>query len=234
MAAEKASLLLVDRSEIVEEVAGEALAAGAAAVQTVTVDLEQYAGACRAMEAAVGHFGRIDILVNNVGGTIWVKPYEAYEEAQIEAEVRRSLFPTLWCCHAVLAQMQRQQNGVIVNVSSVATRSLHRVPYAAAKGGVNAITTCLAFENAKHGIRVNAVAPGGTDVGERRIPRNTETMSQQEREWYQTIVDQTIESAFIKRYSAPQEQANAILFLASEESSYITGTVLPVAGGDQG
>jgi dihydroxycyclohexadiene carboxylate dehydrogenase len=234
MAAEKASLLLVDRSEIVEEVAGEALAAGAAAVQTITVDLEQYAGACRAMEAAVGHFGRIDILVNNVGGTIWVKPYEAYEEAQIEAEVRRSLFPTLWCCHAVLAQMQRQQNGVIVNVSSVATRSLYRVPYAAAKGGVNAITACLAFENAAHGIRVNAVAPGGTDVGERRIPRNNEAITEQEKGWHQAIVQQTLDSSFMKRFGVPQEQANAILFLASDESSYITGTVLPVAGGDQG
>ncbi|MBR9829462.1 MAG: SDR family NAD(P)-dependent oxidoreductase, partial [Oceanospirillales bacterium] len=71
MAVEKASLLLVDRSEIIKEVAEEALAAGAAAVQTINVDLEQYAGACKAIDAAVSHFGRIDILVNNVGGTIW-------------------------------------------------------------------------------------------------------------------------------------------------------------------
>ena len=234
MAAEKARLLLVDRSEIVKEVAEEAYAAGAAEVHTISVDLEQYAGACKAVDAAVEHFGRIDILVNNVGGTIWAKPYEAYEEEQIEAEIRRSLFPTLWCCHAVLAQMQQQQNGVIVNVSSIATRGLNRVPYAAAKGGVNAMTVCMAFENAKHGIRVNAVAPGGTDVGERRIPRNTETMSQQEKGWYQTIVDQTIDSTFMKRYSEPDEQASAILFLASDEASYITGTVLPVGGGDQG
>jgi dihydroxycyclohexadiene carboxylate dehydrogenase len=186
------------------------------------------------VDAAVSHFGRIDILVNNVGGTIWVKPYEAYEEEQIEAEIRRSLFPTLWCCHAVLAQMQKQQSGVIVNVSSIATRGLNRVPYAAAKGGVNAMTVCMAFENAKHGIRVNAVAPGGTDVGERRIPRNNDAMNQQEKDWYQTIVDQTIDSTFMKRYSVPEEQANAILFLASDEASYITGTILPVGGGDQG
>ena len=234
MAAEKASLLLVDRSEIVKEVAEEVLAAGAVDVQTINVDLEQYAGACKAIDAAVSHFGRIDILVNNVGGTIWAKPYEAYEEEQIEAEIRRSLFPTLWCCHAVLAQMQKQQSGVIVNVSSIATRGLNRVPYAAAKGGVNAMTVCMAFENAKHGIRVNAVAPGGTDVGERRIPRNNDTMNQQEKDWYQTIVDQTIDSTFMKRYSVPEEQANAILFLASDEASYITGTILPVGGGDQG
>ena len=234
MAAEKASLLLVDRSEIVKEVAEEALAAGAATVQTIVVDLEQYAGACQAVDAAVSHFGRIDILVNNVDGTIWVQPYEVYNEEQIEAEIRRSLFPTLWCSHAVLAQMQEQQSGVIVNVSSLATRSTNRVPYAAAKGGVNAMTVCMAFENAKYGIRVNAVAPGGTDIGERRIPRNSKTMSQLEKEWYQSIVDEANELSFMKRYSVPEEQANAILFLASDEASYITGTILSVGGGYQG
>jgi dihydroxycyclohexadiene carboxylate dehydrogenase len=234
MAAERSTLFLVDRSEIVREVAEEALKAGAEDVQTINVDLEYYAGACKAIEAALSHFGRIDILINNVGGTIWAKPYEAYVEDQIEAEIRRSLFPTLWGCHAVLSQMQKQRCGVIVNVSSVATRSLNRVPYAAAKGGVNAMTVCMAFENAKYGIRVNAVSPGGTDVGERRIPRNPQAMSQQEKSWYQSIIDQTIDSTFMKRYGLPEEQANAILFLASDDASYITGTVLPVAGGDLG
>ncbi|GAA0692544.1 1,6-dihydroxycyclohexa-2,4-diene-1-carboxylate dehydrogenase [Marinobacterium maritimum] len=234
MAAENASLLLVDRSEIVHEVAQEAESAGAVQVRVVTADLEKYPECCRVADACIDYFGRIDILVNNVGGTIWAKPYEAYEEEQIEAEVRRSLFPTLWCCHAVLKPMQAQQSGVIVNVSSIATRGLNRVPYAAAKGGVNAMTVCMAFENAQHGIRVNAVAPGGTDVGERRIPRNTETMNDREKAWYQTIVDQTIDSTFMKRYSTPDEQASAILFLASDEASYITGTVLPVGGGDLG
>ncbi|BAW26923.1 1,6-dihydroxycyclohexa-2,4-diene-1-carboxylate dehydrogenase [Pseudomonas putida] len=234
MAVEKASLLLVDRSEIVKEVAEEALAAGAASVKICVVDLERYADACKAVNLAVSQFGRIDILVNNVGGTIWVQPYEVYEEEQIEAEIRRSLFPTLWCSHSVLSQMQKQQSGVIVNVSSLATRGSNRVPYAAAKGGVNALTVCMALENAKYGIRVNAVAPGGTDVGQRRIPRNSKAMSQLEKGWYQAIVDEAIEMSFMKRYSSPEEQANAILFLASDEASYITGTVLPVGGGYQG
>ena len=108
---------------------------------------------------ALARFGRIDILVNNVGGTIWTKPFAQYEEAQIEAEIRRSLFPTLWCCRAVLPVMLEQGGGVIINISSVATRGVNRVPYAAAKGGVNAITACLAFEYAEHGIRVCGVAP---------------------------------------------------------------------------
>ncbi len=233
-AAEGALLVLVDFSPLVEEVAAEITGQGFPEPLVVLANLEQYAECSKAMAAAVDKYGRIDSLINNVGGTIWVKPYEHYEEAQVEAEIRRSLFPTLWCCHAVLPVMQQQNAGAIVNVSSIATKGLNRVPYAAAKGGVNALTACLAWENGQRGIRVNAVAPGGTDVGERKIPRNTQPMSDDEKVWYQQIVDQTIDSTVMGRYCTPDEQASAILFLASDDASYITGTILPVGGGDQG
>lgn len=224
---EGAKLVLVDRSELVHELKQER-------VITLTADLEQYEGAQAAAQAAVEHFGRIDVLINNVGGTIWTRPFEHYDPAQIEKEVQRSLFPTLWCCRAVLPTMVEQQQGVIVNVSSIATRSVNRVPYGAAKGGVNALTACLAFETAEKGIRVNAVAPGGTEAPQRKIPRNNETPNAEEEKWYQQIIDQTVDSTLMKRYGTLDEQAAAILFLASDEASYITGTVLPVGGGDQG
>ena len=233
MAREGGKVVVVDRSELVRNVAGEAAAAGGEC-HAVTADLEQYAECRRVMEEARGRFGGVDILVNNVGGTIWAKPYAEYEEAQIEAEVRRSLFPTLWCCRAVLPHMLAGGGGVIVNVSSVATRGVNRVPYAAAKGGVNALTASLAWEYAEHGIRVCATAPGGTDAPPRRIPRNAAAPSGQERAWYGQVVDQTVASSLMKRYGTIEEQAAAILFLASDEASYITGTILPVAGGDLG
>ena len=233
MAREGGKVALVDRSELVEEVAGEIAAAGGNAVALIA-DLERYADCRRVAEAAKDRFGRLDILVNNVGGTIWAKPYAHYEEAQIEAEVRRSLFPTLWCCRAVLPAMVEQGGGVIVNVSSVATRGVNRVPYAAAKGGVNAATACLAWEYAEHGIRVCAVAPGGTEAPPRKIPRNAAPPTEQEQAWYQQIVDQTKGSSLMHRYGTAEEQAAAILFLASDEASYITGVILPVAGGDLG
>jgi dihydroxycyclohexadiene carboxylate dehydrogenase len=107
------------------------------------------------------------------------------------------------------------------------------VPYAAAKGGVNAITPSLAMEYAAHGIRICGVAPGGTDAPARRILRNAAEPSVQETEWYR-LVDQTISSSLMKRYGTTEEQAAAILFLASDEASYITGVTLPVAGGDLG
>lgn len=232
MAEEQGLLVLVDRSEIVHEVA--AALQDTTGVLALTADLEQFVECQRVMDAAKAHFGRIDILVNNVGGTIWTKPYEHYAEAEIEAEVRRSLFPTLWCCRAALPYMQEQGKGSIVNVSSIATRGVNRVPYGAAKGGVNALTACLAFENGERGIRVNATAPGATEAPPRRVPRNTAEQSEQEKGWYQQIYTQSLDSSLMKRYGSLDEQADPILFLASDEASYITGSVLAVGGGDLG
>ena len=224
---EGAQVIAVDRSELVFELQGEGVLA-------LTADLEQYTDCVRVMAAAVNTFGRLDVLVNNVGGTIWAKPFEHYRAEEIEAEVRRSLFPTLWCCHAALPYMLEQGSGAIVNVSSIATRSVNRVPYGAAKGGVNALTACLAFENAQRGIRVNATAPGGTEAPPRRIARNENEQSPEEQVWYRQIVDQTLDSSLMKRYASLDEQVGAILFLASDEASYITGVTLPVGGGDLG
>jgi dihydroxycyclohexadiene carboxylate dehydrogenase len=232
-AAEGAQLVLADRSPLVHETAQEAIALGAQVVVS-EVDLETWAGAAALAARALEDYGRIDVLVNNVGGTIWAKPYEEYEEAQIEAEIRRSLFPTLWCCRAVLPAMIAAQAGAIVNVSSVATRGIYRVPYSAAKGGINALTASLAMEHAQDGIRVNAVATGGTEAPPRKVPRNPRPLCEQEQVWYQGIVDQTKASSLMHRYGKIDEQVAAILFLASSEASYITGTVLPVGGGDQG
>ncbi|WP_179404942.1 benzoate diol dehydrogenase BenD [Burkholderia guangdongensis] len=232
-AAEGARLALIDRSPYVHEIAAALVAQGHAAI-ALEADLESYAESARALADAHAHFQRIDVLINNVGGTIWAKPYAHYAEHEIEAEVRRSLFPTLWCCHAVLPYMLDAGGGTIVNVSSVATAGVHRVPYSAAKGGVNALTRSLAMEYADAGIRVVATAPGGTDAPPRRVPRNASAPTDQEKTWYQGVIDQTVESSLMKRYGTLDEQAGAILFLASDDASYITGTVLPVAGGDLG
>ncbi len=232
-AREGAKVLIVDRSPSRRDVVQAIRKAGGVA-EAISVNLETWKGCEKAIAKAVDLWGRIDILVNNVGGTIWAKPFEHYEPDQIDAEVRRSLFPTLYCCRAAIEQMLPQGSGVIVNVSSIATRGLNRVPYAAAKGGVNAITASLAWEVAERGIRVIATAPGGTEAPPRVVPRNPNADEEQRADWYQTIVDQTIQSSFMKRYGTLDEQAGPILFLASDEASYITGVTVPVGGGDLG
>lgn len=232
-ALEGALVAVIDRSPIGAEVAEAITAAGGQAVY-LSADLETYSGAEAAMAGAMAAFGRIDVLVNNVGGTIWAKPFEHYEAPQIDAEVRRSLFPTLYSCHAVLPHMLAVSKGVIVNVSSIATRSLNRVPYAAAKGGVNAITASLGWELAERGIRVVATAPGGTEAPPRAVPRNPTDQTAQEKVWYQQIVDQTVNSSLMRRYGTLDEQAGVILFLASDDASYLTGITIPVGGGDLG
>jgi NAD(P)-dependent dehydrogenase (short-subunit alcohol dehydrogenase family) len=149
-------------------------------------------------------FGRIDILINNVGGTIWAKPYAYYEENEIEAEIRRSLFPTMWCCRAVLPFMIKRKRGTIVNVSSVATRGVHRVPYAAAKGGVNALTAVarLRVRGAGHPSRGHRTRRDRSTAA--ADPRGATTKkTKRERDWYQAIVDQTVESSLIHQVRNP-------------------------------
>lgn len=233
-AAEGARLALVDRAEDVQRVAAELRDQGTDAI-ALQADLETWEGAEGAIRQAHGHFGRLDILINNVGGAINFKPFTAFSEAEIQAEISRSLMPTLWCCRAALPGMVAQGGGVIVNVSSAATRGVHRIPYSAAKGGVNAMTASLAFEYAEHGIRVVATAPGGTEAPPRRISRGTPVpRNETEQAWFQAHIDQTKQSCLMGRYGTLDEMAAPILFLASDDASYITGSVLPVAGGDSG
>lgn len=233
---EGGAVTVVDRADLIASVADELTTVSPESIRVTPVeaDLETFEGARAAADAALTAHGRIDVLINNVGGTIWARPYHEYSADQIEAEVQRSLFPTLWMCRAVLPDMVDRGAGTIVNVSSVATRGVNRVPYAAAKGGVNGLTSALALEAAPHGVRVVATAPGGTLAPERRISRGGDARTEQEKTWYSQIVDQTVESTALGRYGTLHEQAAPICFLASDEASYITGSVLPVAGGDQG
>lgn len=233
LAAEGGQIVLADFSPLVEEVLAEIIANDGQAI-AIQADLETYQGAQDTINKALATYNRIDVLVNNVGGAIWMKPFVNFSEGEINKEISRSLYPTLWCCHAVLPTMIEQQSGTIVNVSSIATKGINRIPYSASKGGINAMTASLAFEYANDGIRVNAVATGGTEAPPRKIPRNAKPLTDDEKSWMDAVVDQTIDRTFMKRYGTIDEQVNAIAFLASDESSYITGSTIPVGGGDEG
>ena len=90
----------------------------------VLVDVSTFAGAQHLMDEARKAYGRIDVLVNNVGGTIWIQPYHKYTEEQVHLELERTLYPTMWCCLAVLPIMMEQRSGAIVNLGSQSPRGL--------------------------------------------------------------------------------------------------------------
>jgi dihydroxycyclohexadiene carboxylate dehydrogenase len=205
----------------------------------VLVDLSTFAGAKALMDQTVAAYGRIDVLVNNVGGTIWIKPFHLYTEEEVKLELERSLHPTMWCCLAALPIMMEQKSGSIVNLGSQSTRGLYRLPYATSKGGILALTKVLAMEYGRYGIRINTMAPGGTEISDRVTPRQfirpgvmAEDVEKDEAERYRREMAQDIRNQqALQRRGLPEEQAAAIAFLASDDASFITGQVINCSGG---
>src|SRR5262249_26733764 len=135
--------------------------------------------------------------------------------------------------------MMAQKAGAIVNVGSQSTRGLYRLPYATSKGGILALTKVMAMEYGRYGIRVNTVAPGGTEITDRVTPRqfigpgvmaddgDEDVAAQYRREMAEDIRSQQA----LPGRGLPEEQAAAIAFLASDDASFITGQVINCSGG---
>lgn len=169
-------------------------------------------------EEVAGRSGRLDILVNNAGRRV-----DSLAMRMSDAQWREALAVNLdgvfYCCRAALALM-RKQGGSIVNISSVAafTGSLGQSNYAAAKSGVVGLTRSLAVEYGSRGIRVNCVVPGMI---------NTAMTEDIKPAYRQDLVGRIP----LKRFGEPEEVAGAVLFLASDAASYISGATLHVNGG---
>lgn len=230
LGAEGASIVAADIDAAgAEEVAAHLRAHGVPA-SAVAVDLREYEAAEALVASAIDGFGAVDVLVNNVGGSIRVQPFVEFDPDAVREEIDRSLWTAMWGCRAVLPHMLERARGAIVNLGSNSPRGTLRVPYAAAKGGVFALTTSLAAEVATLGVRVNCVAPGGTEVADRRQPRQAES-DPRYREWHAEMVRRVVASIPMQRRGQVHEQAAAVAFLASDDASFITGQILSVAGG---
>ena len=163
-------------------------------------------------------FGRIDILVNNAGISD-MTPFANYTEELYDKVMDLNVKGVANTCMAASNYMLQQKSGVILNTSSMV--SLYGQPsgmaYPVSKFAVNGMTLSLARELGPHGIRVNAVAPGITETDMMKaVPKS--------------IIEPMIAQVPLRRMAKPQDIANAFVFLASEEASYITGVVLPVDG----
>lgn len=181
------------------------------------------------VDGVVREHGRIDILVNAVGGsTIIPRPAAAVDELTLAEWQRLIVFNldgTFLCCHAVAPVMKRQRSGKIVNISSIAGRGLSpssSSAYAAAKGGIIAFTRKLAHELGPFGVTVNAIAPSLT-LTERIRPR-----------WEQRTAEeqaQEIARTPLRRIAEARDQARVICFLASRDADFVTGVTIDVTGG---
>jgi len=179
------------------------------------------------VKALKGVWGTIDILVNNAGGALNT-PYilEEIEEKDWDLVVDVNLKGTFICCQAVIPEMVKQGGGVIINISALAGHwraSLAGVQYTAAKAGVEGLTRQLAYDWGRSGIRVNAVAPTVTLTGE-RVQSLWDAKSEEEKK-------KVLSDIPLRRLGTPGEVASVVVFLASNESSYITGITIDVSGG---
>lgn len=182
----------------------------------------------RMVGAVEQEFGGIDILVNNAGVNTAGPQRRTIEEFD-EVEWRRVLSVDLdgvfYCCRAATPGMVARRTGSIINISSVMGMVPARlqIAYTTAKAGVINFTRSVALELAPHGIRANVIAPGSTLTdGTRALFYNPE---------HQQLAENLLSFIPLARPGTPEDIANAALFLAAPESSYITGAVLPVDGG---
>jgi NAD(P)-dependent dehydrogenase (short-subunit alcohol dehydrogenase family) len=172
-------------------------------------------------------WGSVDILVNNAGGALNT-PYilDEIQEKDWNLVVDVNLKGAFLCCQAVIPEMVKQRGGIIVNISALAGHwraSLAGVQYTAAKAGVEGLTRQLAYDWGKAGIRVNAVAPTVTMTGD-RIQSLWDNKSEEEKK-------KVLSNIPLGRLGTPEEVASVVVFLASDESSYITGITIDVSGG---
>ncbi|MDR7416783.1 MAG: SDR family NAD(P)-dependent oxidoreductase [Armatimonadota bacterium] len=189
----------------------------------VPMDVTDRASVVSGFQRVLETWGRVDILVNAAGWDRIVPFLESTEDLwdRIIAINFRGVLNT---CHVVLPHMVAQGGGVVVNISSDAGRvgSSGETVYSGAKGAVIAFSKALAREVARHNIRVNVVAPGITD---------TPLLRQIIEAGNEKLIDAIVRSTPMRRMARPEEVADAVLFLASDRASFITGQTLSVSGG---
>jgi 3-oxoacyl-[acyl-carrier protein] reductase len=228
LAQEGAAVALGDVDEAGLARTAESIRASGARVVGVAGDLTEEEPARRLIETAVERFGRIDILVNNVGGSRNAKIWEMKVE-DWDFVLRLNLRSTFLCTRAAVPHMMRQRSGKIVCLSSGAREGTPWTAYyeggsaySAAKAGVHGFIRDVALELAEHGVTVNAVAPG---------PIDTERAGSNLRRLNETVDYSPNRMTPLRRLGEPSEVAAAVLFLVSDEAGYITGHTLAVAGG---
>ncbi len=216
-----ASVMLVARDADRGEAARDAMTDAGATVDFVAADVTQPDDVAGMLQATLDRFGRVDILVNNAGACIHKPALDVTDEEW--RQIMDVNLDAVWRCARTFGRhFVAQRSGVIVNIGSISGLIVNRPQwqpaYNASKAAVHHLTRSLAAEWGPYGVRVNALAPGyiKTDMSPVDEPRFR-------RHW--------IEDAPMERYGTVEELAPAVLFLASDASSFVTGSVLVADGG---
>lgn len=186
------------------------------------LDVTEFEAVDRAMGEIVGRYGRLDVLVNNAGWSKIEPVAEMTRETWLKC-IDVDLNGTFNCMRHALPHMIARKSGAIVNMSSIAAwepTTEHGAAYSAAKAGIMSLTRVAAAENGRHGIRINAVAPGliYNDFLRRIYPEEFFRGYAEKRSW-------------VGRVGEPQDIANIVSFLVSDKAGYITGETYGVSGG---
>ena len=220
LAREGASVVIADWNEGEAQVVTSEIVASGGTAMSVKVDISDPDQVDAMVKQTLEAFGRIDILVNNAG-IGHVKSFLSITLEEWNRVLGIDLTGQFLCAQAAARVMVKQGGGRIVNVASISGErgGTGRAAYGAAKAGVILLTKVMAVELAAKGIGVNAISPGPTETDQVRECHDDAT-----RAAYHSVLP-------IKRYAAPSEIANAALFLASEEASFVSGHILNVDGG---
>jgi NAD(P)-dependent dehydrogenase (short-subunit alcohol dehydrogenase family) len=236
LAVEGAAVAALDRVRDAAEETVRSIRAADGRAAALTCDVSVSAEVERAVEAAVAELGPIDVLANvaGVGDTAGSEGIEGITDERWAKVLAINLGGPFYMCRAILPAMAERGRGSIVNVSSLAGRSKSAnggLAYTASKAGVLGLTRHLAFDYGPRGVRVNAICPGGVDTPMLRAGSADAAASEKEARTRTERIAAYRWFMPIKRLSAPEEQAAAIAFLASDEASYINGVALDVNGG---
>jgi 3-oxoacyl-[acyl-carrier protein] reductase len=220
---EGARVVVADLDGSAAESTAAELGGGEHAVLPIQLDVSDQAAVRRMVEATVERFGRIDVLVNNAAlfSKLTPKPIEEIPVEEWDRVMAVNVRGVFLCCQAVLPQMRRQGRGKIVNIASgiIISGRPNLLHYVTSKGAVFALTRALAREVGPAGITVNSLAPGLTATEGTRAQLDPEEFGGQRR------------MRALARDETPEDLEGTLVFLASDDSDFITGQMIVVNGG---